>query len=242
MVRNARSYNLQTYGTMKVAATSMLLLAAGCTTPRARNWSPDEHSFPSEEMSIAPGDALGVQFFGAPELSSTNLVVRRDGRISMHLVGDVKVAGYTPHQVQSALKTLYEDQLQIKEISVSVAALAPVYISGAVLNPGRLNTARPITALEAIMETGGFNEVQAEIRNVLVIRHSDGERATFALNYETILDGETDNPFYLQPFDIVYVPRTKIVKVDQWVDQHISRIIPATPVTVSSEGEVFFSP
>ena len=242
MVRSARNYNLQTYATMKVTAASMLILAAGCTTPRARNWSPDEHSFPSEEMLIAPGDALRVQFFGAPELSSDKMVVRRDGRISMHLIGDVKVAGYTPDQVQTALKKLYEDQLHIKEISVSVASLAPVYISGAVRNPGRLDTARPITALEAIMERGGFNEVQAELRNVLVIRHSDGERATFALNYETTLDGETDNPFYLQPFDIVYVPRTKIVKIDQWVEQHISRIIPATPVTVNSKGDVFFSP
>jgi hypothetical protein len=28
----------------------------------------------------------------------------------------------------------------------------------------------------------------------------------------------------------VYVPRTKIAKIDQWVEQHINRLIPRLPV------------
>ena len=224
-----------------ILAVSVLVLA-GCTVPRPRNWEPQEHSYPPDAMLIAPGDVISVVFFGAPELSAPNQLVRRDGRISLQLVGNVKVAGYTPYQVQVALKKLFEDQLQVKEISVSIVSPAPIYVSGAVGNPGPINTARPITALEAIMETGGFNETTAEIRNVLVIRHGDGERVTYALNFESTMEkGKKDNPFFLQPFDIVYVPRTQIVRIDQWVEQHISRIIPRTGLGFSSGGDVVFS-
>ena len=33
-------------------------------------------------------------------------------------------------------------------------------------------------------------------------------------------------PFYLQADDIVYVPRTKIDRVDQWVDQYMNQPVP----------------
>jgi hypothetical protein len=42
------------------------------------------------------------------------------------------------------------------------------------------------------------------------------------------LTGDEVQPFYLAPRDIVYVPQTTIAKVDQWVDQHINKIIPDT--------------
>jgi hypothetical protein len=35
-------------------------------------------------------------------------------------------------------------------------------------------------------------------------------------------------PFFLEPQDIVYVPQTEIARVDQWVDQHINKLIPRT--------------
>ena len=43
----------------------------------------------------------------------------------------------------------------------------------------------------------------------------------------------TVEPFYLEPLDIVYVPRTKIVRVNQWIDQHINQLIPILGVEYS---------
>ncbi|MFQ6036729.1 MAG: polysaccharide biosynthesis protein, partial [Sedimentisphaerales bacterium] len=51
----------------------------------------------------------------------------------------------------------------------------------------------------------------------------------YSVNLEPALRGDGSQPFYLQPQDIVYVPRTKITKVNQWVEQHIDGLIPGIP-------------
>ena len=86
---------------------------------------------------------------------------------------------------------------------------------------------RPLSVLDAIAEVGGFDEDEAEVRSVIIIRNEQGRYRGFTVDFSTILRGRNDRTFYLQPYDIVYVPRTFIVKVDQWVEQHIVRLIPA---------------
>jgi protein involved in polysaccharide export with SLBB domain len=78
------------------------------------------------------------------------------------------------------------------------------------------------------MQAGGFNVKEAEVRNVIVIRHINGRRCGQSINLKPALTGDEVQPFYLAPRDIVYVPQTTIAKVDQWVDQHINKIIPDT--------------
>jgi len=46
------------------------------------------------------------------------------------------------------------------------------------------------------------------------------------------MKGDVDGAFYLEPQDIVYVPRTTIVDVNDWVEQHINRIVPQFGLTI----------
>jgi len=68
----------------------------------------------------------------------------------------------------------------------------------------------------------------AEVRNVVIIRHKDGRRYGGALDLEDALEGKEVKPFFLEPYDIVYVPQTTIAKVNQWIDQHINKLVPQT--------------
>jgi protein involved in polysaccharide export with SLBB domain len=78
-------------------------------------------------------------------------------------------------------------------------------VSGAVLRPGKYTSKRPLTALEAVMEAGGFDHAKADIKRVVVVRHENGEVANFVLDLSPALEGRASNPFYLKPSDIVYV-------------------------------------
>jgi hypothetical protein len=78
------------------------------------------------------------------------------------------------------------------------------------------------------MGAGGFDMRSANVKNVVIIRHKDGQRYGCSLDLRDALKGETEYPFYLEPYDIVFVPRTTIVKVNQWIDQYINKIIPQT--------------
>jgi len=184
---------------------------------------------PSRRVDLVPGDVIEVKFFYTPELDVTQ-TVRPDGKIALQLIGEVKAQGKTPAELRDELLKLFTPHLKASEITVIVRSFRDrrVFVGGQVMTPGIVEMPGKMTLLEAIMEVGGFDLRQAEVRNVVVIRHKGGQRYGHALNLKASLAGEETQPFFLEPKDIVYVPRTKIARVNQWIDQHISKLIPRT--------------
>ena len=111
-----------------------------------------------------------------------------------------------------------------------------VFVRGQVSKPGVVQMPGEMTALEAIMEVGGFDLRAAERKNVIVIRYADGRRYAYKLDLRRVIAGCETEPFYLQPKDIVYVPRTGIAELNQWIDQHINQIIPDTGFFLGKTG------
>jgi protein involved in polysaccharide export with SLBB domain len=170
-----------------------------------------------------------VKFFYTPELNETQ-TVRPDGKIALQLVGEVETQRMTPAGLRNELLRLYAPHLKDPEIAVIVRSFfnRRVFVGGQVMTPSIVEMPGELTVLEAIMQAGGFDMREAEIRNVIVIRHKENQRYGYSLDLKPTLTGGETQPFFLDPQDIVYVPRTAIVKVDQWIDQHINRLIPQT--------------
>jgi len=160
----------------------------------------------SETFVLHEGDSVRVSFPGAPNLNTVQQI-RRDGIIALPLIGEFKAAGLTPADMEKELVKQYGSQLQTKEVNVAVESSAFfVYVTGAVLRPGRVISDRPMTALEAIMEAGGFDYNKANLKKVVVIRHENGNTQHQLLNLKKVLHGEKDEPFSLKRSDIIYVP------------------------------------
>jgi polysaccharide export outer membrane protein len=212
------------------------LAAGGCASPSGV--VPVGDMVPELNMVLAAGDELEIAFLGAPQLNSVQKI-RRDGLISLQIFGELRAAGKTPSDLRKALRALTEQELQIKDVSVTLRTHSPVFVMGAVMTPGRFDLSYPLTALQAIAQAGGFDPRQAEVRSVVVVRHQGAERFCFRLDFGDTLKGKKEGdsePFYLKPLDIVYVPRTFIVKVNQWVDQHFYQLLPNLGWTYDSEG------
>ncbi len=161
---------------------------------------------PPEVQTVREGDVLKIDFPGAPNLDTTQQV-RRDGRITLSLVGEFKAAGLTPSDLEKELIKAYSSQLVSKEVTVTVVSSSyAVFVTGAVIRPGKIMTDRPLTALEAVMEAGGFDSAKADIKAVVVIRNENGRTKNYPLNLKLVLEGKQSEPFYLKPSDIVYVP------------------------------------
>jgi protein involved in polysaccharide export with SLBB domain len=214
-----------------VLAVLCLTAPSGCrlTTPDNSAFRAQIRSLPTTppKVILGPGDEIEVKFYNTPELDELQKV-RPDGMITLQLVGDVKVEGKEPAEVSQLLKELFSARLQKPEVAVIVRSLVNrrVFVGGEVLTPGMLEMPARVTALEAIMQAGGFNMETAEYESVVVIRHKNGKRYGCLLDFGEALDGEMYEPFFLEPSDIVYVPQTTIVKFTQWIDLHINRIIP----------------
>jgi len=190
----------------------MLLLAifafAGCQTsqldkPSKQIASDKVHS---EMITLREGDVLKISFPGSANLDTTQQI-RRDGKITLPLVGEVQAAGETPNELQQNLIILYAPQISSKEVIVAVESSAfPVYVTGCVIRPGKVSSDKPITTLEAVMEAGGFDYTKANLKAVRVIRRENGASESYTLNLKLVMQGKDNKPFYLKPDDIVYVP------------------------------------
>jgi polysaccharide export outer membrane protein len=194
---------------ISVAGTAVsllsLLLIAGCQTPQFAD-PPVVQQIKPDAIVLREGDIVRITFPGAPNLNAAQ-TIRRDGKIALQLVGEVQAAGLSPGTLEKELIKLYAPQLQTKEVNVTLESSAfPLYVTGAVLHPGKITSDRPLTALEAIMEAGGFDYAKANLKAVRVIRHEKGRTEHYVLDLKSVLRGEQNDPFNLKPADIIYVP------------------------------------
>ena len=201
--------------------TVLLLGLAGCQTDTYDSSGKSTHSNATgktnqlgqavepahaESLILREGDVLKITFPGSPNLDSTQ-PIRRDGKITLESAGELDATGMSPADLEKEISKAYGSQLVSKEVTVTVISSSiSVYVTGAVLSPHKVVADHPITALEAIMEAGGFDYAKANLKDVRVIRYEDGRAHTYDLNLKEVLGGKQVEPFYLKPGDIVYVP------------------------------------
>ena len=175
--------------------------------------SPDAYNIPPAAFTSTPsgmlavGDVLKFTFAGAPEFNQAQKI-QPDGRVSLPTVGNIKAAGRSVSSLQASLTSLYQPHLNDPTVVVSVEQpAAAVYVSGEVNTPGKVPLDRQLSALEAVMESGGFSRL-ANPSQVFVIRTEGGKQKRYALNLKDTLAGLENQPFYLRPFDVIYVKKS----------------------------------
>ncbi len=185
---------------------ALLSSVTGCQTSRVANLTDPKGASQPDPIVLREGDSVRISFPGAPNLNTVQQI-KRDGRIALQLIGEVQAAGLTANELEKELIKQYGPQLQTKEVTVAVeSSTFPIYVTGAVLRPGKLMSDRPITALEAILESGGPDYSKAKLTAVRVIRRENGRIKHYTLDMKRVLQGEDTEQFQLKPSDILYVP------------------------------------
>ena len=100
-----------------------------------------------------------------------------------------------------------------------------VYVGGEVVRPGLIPLSGDLTIMAAVFQAGGFRAT-AKTDSVVLVRDS-GEEGRPLIKPVRLDDVFLDAPHTkLQPFDLVYVPKSRIAKMDQWVDQYLRQLSP----------------
>mgnify|MGYP001450385332 CR=1 FL=1 len=203
--KQRKKFRVAARGARVAAGMFVVAVFGGCASATIPS-SPMAGAPSAEPSAILEGDQLKISFTGAPSMDTVQ-EVRRDGRITLPLAGEVIAAGRTPEELAKELSRTFAGELLANEVVVSVVASAfQVNVSGAVLRPGKYSSKRPLTALEAVMEAGGFDHAKADIKRVVVVRHQGGAVNNYVLDLSLPLEGRPSEPFYLKPSDIVFVP------------------------------------
>ncbi|MCR0982326.1 polysaccharide biosynthesis/export family protein [Roseomonas populi] len=224
--------------TMRFPAYLLLGLLAACTTQELR-------PVPNEPQGFAPwtettpvyrfgaGDRVRVQFLLTPEMNETSLIAP-DGTISTRATGSLAAAGLTAKELEAAITRASRRVLNHPIVTAALedAGGATVLVGGAVKQPGAVPLRRPSGSLEVIIQAGGF-EQDARMNEVVLIRRGPDNRPMLRtldvrgfIQTASAEPGQPGNDIPLFPGDIVYVPRSRIGEINQWVDQYINRLIP----------------
>ena len=187
---------------------SLLALAlSACGTSNVDYTVPAGAAIATPQSTLAVGDVIRVTYPGAPELDQ-KIKIQPGGKVGLPMVGSVQASGRAADSLQSSLTSMYKPHLNDPTVFVSLdQPAASVYVSGEVASPGKFALDRSFTALEAVMEVGGFTRL-ANPKKVYVIRTENGKQRRFVLNLDAPLSGSESQAFYLRPYDVVFVERS----------------------------------
>ena len=149
-------------------------------------------------------DLLAVTVWGQPDLSG-EVLVRRDGKISIALAGDVAAAGRTPEELAGEIAKGLTKFVAEPRVNVSVVEMRSQVVSvigGGVQKSGVLELRSDMRVVDAIAEAGGLTPF-AKKRQIRVLR---GEES-YPFDYNAFMLGDAPQAnFLLAPGDTIVVP------------------------------------
>jgi len=218
----------------------LLLLAAGCAyrhgpvfDPRAESAATTQFKLneitnrldpallqmPTNELTLGPGDTIGIDVFGTAENSATSLI-GPDGCIYYSLLPAINVWGLTPRQAGERLGQALGKYFKNAQVTVTVRNVQSrrVWVLGRLSSPGIYPLDTPMTILDAIGRAGGLytasftgtTEELADLQHSFILRHGKFLPVDFR---KLIHQGDMSQNIYLEPDDFMYLPAASTSEV-----------------------------
>ena len=162
---------------------------------------------PKTTVRLSPGDTIKVSY-SDDSVSDQTQKIRRDGKVSLPLIGEVTAAGKRIIDFQNEVISLNEGHLENSEVVITLeSGNIGVTVSGFANKPGKLSFDRPTTVFQAIMEAGGVSDY-GSLSNIHLTRIINGEQRTETINLRPAIRGEPAKPKYVQDGDVIYISRS----------------------------------
>ncbi len=216
-----------------VIASALLLAACSqhiSIEPRhADRFAPWSNEIPPHLLGA--GDEIDINFLLNPELNNTKLVIGPDGRVTVPLLGAVSADGLTVDEFRKKLEQAYATKLRVADLDVVVRTYGSsrIFVGGEVKTPGVLPLQGPTDVLQGVLMAGGFLPTARSGEVVLIRRGPDNQPMLRTINVRRFAGSA--NPMddvRLQQSDVIFVPKSTIAEIDQFVDQYLNQAIPFT--------------
>ena len=162
---------------------------------------------------VGPGDELKIYLYNYAE-STYNVVVTKDGFISLPRVGNVYVSGRSIEEVRKILIDKFSKftpgligtggETARTKLTVSLGEVRSVrvFVTGEVVNPGTYELPSLASAFNALYQAGGPNEI-GSFRDVRVVRN--GKVVSRMDIYDYLINGKIDGDIRVQDNDNIIV-------------------------------------
>jgi polysaccharide export outer membrane protein len=180
------------------------LICGGCQSPLPPLPNPPG---PKTAVRLSPGDVIKASYADETIPDQTQKI-RRDGKVSLPLIGEVTAAGKRVIDFQHELVRRYEGQLENNEVLVILEnGMATVIIAGFANKPGAVTFDRPTTVYQAVMQAGGVSDY-GSASNIHLTRIINGEQRSETVSLRPAIHGQPVRPEYVQDGDVIYIGRS----------------------------------
>lgn len=200
--------------------------------PSDRVRIPTENSgFGTDDYAYRLGvaDEISVVVIGHPDFTRP-VKVLPDGSISSTGTGTIYVLGMTVPEATREVEERLKKTLRYPQVDLVVTAYGEhvIYAMGEVTIPADHPYRKGMTALQAVAAAGGFKD-SAKRTNVCIFRRTGPDVAEFIqVDLKDQLNGAgLANDVFLRPYDIIYVPKSKIGNVNTFIDQYFRQNLSA---------------
>lgn len=179
-----------------------------------------------DTYKIRPGDVLRVEVLEDPSINRDSIVLP-DGRVSVPLIGTIRVGGRSVDDVRSDLvdqlkPNFASDPTVFVSVSQVAETRAPkstgggssrltIYMLGEVASPGIMEVKRGTTFLQALAQGGGVTKFGATKRLQLRRADASGNQQIFTYNVKDIIDGKSNiSTPVLREGDVIIVPQRRL--------------------------------
>jgi polysaccharide biosynthesis/export protein len=180
------------------------LMCGGCQSPLPPLPNPPG---PKTAVRLSPGDVIKASYADETIPDQTQKI-RRDGKVSLPLIGEVTAAGKRVIDFQHELVRRYEGQLESNEVLVTLEnGTATVTVAGFANKPAAYSFDRPTTVYQAVMQAGGVSDY-GSASNIHLTRIINGEQRSETVNLRPAIHGQPVRPEYVQDGDVIYIGRS----------------------------------
>ena len=179
-----------------------------------------------ETYRLTKYDVIDIQVIGLPEgAGMSDIMIGPDGYAQLPYVGSVKLAGLTLDEAKAVLMERMGKYLRFPDMSLIMSSYGPrkVYVMGEVGAPGIHELgADNLNAYAALSSAGGIKR-RGRSTQVQVLRVVGDTMYYKTLNIKNyIKKHDLTQNVVLQDGDIIYVPRSNGIKIDEDVLPYVS--------------------
>ncbi|MFG0319032.1 MAG: polysaccharide biosynthesis/export family protein, partial [Planctomycetota bacterium JB042] len=189
----------------------------------------------NEVLTVGIGDSFTIGDVNNPDIVG-NFTVRLDGAITVPLIGEVFVAGFTTDEIASALELRFREYFTTPRIQVELVAITSkrYFLRGEVLTQGEQILTKDTTVWDAVMGTGV--PITADISDIYVVRADPRYPLIIPVDLGKMLrHGDSRDNILLREDDIVVVRPNLAGWIRRGVELLLAPIAPLTQLGLSLE-------
>jgi polysaccharide biosynthesis/export protein len=180
---------------------------------------------------LRPGDAFDLNFEFTPEFNQS-LTVLPDGFVALREAGEIYANGLTVAELTDKIKAAYGSVLSNPRISILLKDFErPYFIAdGQVGHPGKYDLRGDTTVVQALAIAGGLGSTAKHSQVVLYRRVDDNWVEAKLLNVKKMeTDRNLSEDVHLRPGDMIFVPKNRISKIQQFIPAYGFNMVPPLP-------------